>query len=58
MENVKLYPPYRFVILALFMFITLAIEIQWLTHAAVARPAELFYNGQFDPASFFNIDFN
>ena len=57
MENVKLYPPYRFVILALFMLITLAIEIQWLTHAAVVRPAELFYHGQFDPASFLNIDF-
>jgi MFS family permease len=34
-----------------------AIEIQWLTHAAVARPAELFYKGQFNPDSFLNIDF-
>lgn len=39
------------------MLITLAVEIQWLTHAAVARPAEIFYKGQFDPASFLNIDF-
>lgn len=35
----------------------MAIEIQWLTHAAVARPAELFYQGQFNPDSFLNIDF-
>jgi MFS family permease len=39
------------------MCITVAIEIQWLTHAAVVRPAEVFYSGQFNPASFFNIDF-
>ena len=35
----------------------LTIEIQWLTHAAVERPAEIFYKGQFNPASFLNIDF-
>ena len=57
METRALYPRYRYVILSVFMFITVAIEIQWLTHAAVARPAEVFYQGQFDPASFFNIDF-
>jgi MFS family permease len=51
------YPIYRYVILAAFMLITVAIEIQWLTHAAVARPAELFYQGQFNPDSFLNIDF-
>jgi MFS family permease len=49
--------PYRWVILSVFMFITLAVEIQWLTHAAVVRPAEVFYKGQFNPASFFNVDF-
>ena len=53
----KNYPAYRFVILAVFMIITVAIEIQWLTHASVVRPAEVFYQGQFNPASFFNIDF-
>ncbi len=57
MEPKPSYPPYRFVILSVFMLITVAIEIQWLTHAAVARPAGLFYEGQFDPSSFFNIDF-
>jgi MFS family permease len=49
--------PYRWIILSAFMFITMTIEIQWLTHAAVERPAEIFYKGQFDPASFLNIDF-
>jgi MFS family permease len=48
---------YRFVILIVYMFVTMAIEIQWLAHAAVARPAELFYKGQFNPESIFNIDF-
>ena len=57
MESSQSYPGYRYVILAVFMLVTVAIEIQWLTHAAVARPAEVFYNGQFDPAAFFNIDF-
>jgi sugar phosphate permease len=49
--------PYRWIILSAFMFITLTIEIQWLTHAAVERPAEIFYKGQFNPGSFLNIDF-
>ncbi len=39
------------------MLITLVIQLQWLTHAAVARPAAVFYDGQFNPESFFNIDF-
>ena len=51
------FPKYRWVILALFMFINIVIQIQWLTHAAVARPAEVFYSGQFNPNGFFNIDF-
>ena len=57
MNKENQYPAYRYVILAAFMLITVAIEIQWLTHAAVARPAELFYGGQFNPDSFLNIDF-
>ncbi len=55
-ENFKIYP-YRWVVLAAFMFITFVIEIQWLAHAAVARPAGIFYEGQFAAGSFFNIDF-
>ena len=52
----KVYP-YRWVILLVFMLINVVVQIQWLAHAAVARPAALFYEGQFDPSSFFNIDF-
>ena len=52
----KVYP-YRWVILLIFMLINMVVQIQWLAHAAVARPAAIFYEGQFDPASFFNIDF-
>jgi MFS family permease len=48
---------YRWVILFVFMLINVVVQIQWLAHAAVARPAEVFYEGQFDPSSFFNIDF-
>jgi MFS family permease len=57
MESKQRYPAYRYIMLALLMFATLAIEIQWLTHAAVVRPAEVFYGGQFNPESFLNIDF-
>ena len=53
----KVYP-YRWVILLAFMLISAVVQIQWLAHAAVARPAEVFYEGQFDPSSFFNIDFS
>jgi len=52
----KVYP-YRWVILAVFMLISFVIQLQWLAHAAVERPAEVFYQGQFNPDSFFNIDF-
>jgi MFS family permease len=58
MDKISVRPsPYRWMILAVFMFITLTVEIQWLTHAAVARPAEVFYNSQYNSDSFFNIDF-
>ncbi len=49
--------PYRWVILLVYMLIAAVVQIQWLAHAAVARPAAVFYEGQFDPASFLNIDF-
>jgi len=52
----KVYP-YRWVILLVFMLINMVVQIQWLAHAAVARPAAVFYEGQFDPSSFLNIDF-
>jgi len=57
MKSENPYPRYRYIILIVFMLISVAIQIQWLTHAAVARPAEIFYGGQFNPDSFLNIDF-
>ena len=57
MNEQRRYPGYRFVVLGAFMLITVAIEIQWLTHAAVVRPAEVFYAGQVNQESFFNLDF-
>ncbi|TSA32381.1 MAG: MFS transporter [Porphyromonadaceae bacterium] len=59
MEEKKFYPVfgYRWVILAVYMFLSITIQIQWLAHAAVARPAQVFYHGQFNPDGLFNIDF-
>jgi MFS family permease len=56
MEQIKL-SKYRWVVLAALMMITLMSQIQWLTHAPIERAAEVFYNGRFNPLSFFNIDF-
>ncbi len=47
---------YRWVILGAFMLISVVIQIQWLTHAPIARAAAVFYKGQFNPASILNID--
>ena len=55
-KEFKVYP-YRWVVLTAFMLVTVLIEIQWLTHAPVARAAEVFYSGQFNPESIINIDF-
>lgn len=49
--------PRRWAVLAALMAITLACEAEWLAHAAVARPAAVYYAGQFAPSSLFNIDF-
>ncbi len=48
--------PRRWIVLIAYMLVTLACEIQWLAHAAVARAADAFYSGQFDPASILNVD--
>jgi MFS family permease len=59
MEQKKVNPVYgyRWVVLAVYMFLSIVIQIQWLAHAAVARPAQVFYEGQFNPNGLFNIDF-
>jgi MFS family permease len=56
MENIKL-SKYRWVVLSALMMITIMNQIQWLTHAPIARAAEVYYSGHFNPSSFFNIDF-
>lgn len=59
MEPKKINPvfAYRWVMLAVYMFLSVVIQIQWLAHAAVARPAQVFYHGQFNPDGLLNIDF-
>lgn len=56
MEEIKL-SKYRWVVLAALMMITIIVQIQWLTHAPIARAADVFYKGHFNPESFFNVDF-
>jgi len=48
---------YRWAVLAAFMLVTLAVEVQWVAMAPVARAAERFYEGQIVPGSIFGIDF-
>jgi MFS family permease len=48
---------YRWVILGAFAMISIVVQLQWLTHAPIARPAAVFYKGQFNPDSFLDIDF-
>jgi Na+/melibiose symporter-like transporter len=48
---------YRWVVLAVFMLLSMVVQIQWLTHAPIARAAQVYYAGQFDPESLVNIDF-
>ncbi|MCK4529827.1 MAG: MFS transporter, partial [Candidatus Marinimicrobia bacterium] len=55
-KSFKIYG-YRWVVLGAFMLASMMVNIQWLTHAPVARAAETFYAGQFNPNSIFNIDF-
>jgi MFS family permease len=49
--------PYRWVVLVVFMLVTMASQVQWLSHAAVTRAARVYYQGQFNPESILNIDF-
>ena len=49
---------YRWVVLVSFMLINLVIQLQWLAHAGIARPATIFFeaNGVIFN-SFYNVDF-
>lgn len=50
------YPKNRWFMLAIYMFITVVIELQWLTHAPIARVAEKYYAAQLANYSWLNID--
>jgi len=56
MEKIKI-SKYRWVVISALMMISIMVQVQWLTHAPIARAAEVFYAGHFNPGSFFNIDF-
>ena len=38
------------------MALSVVIQMQWLIHAAIARPAEAFYHSQIEQSSWLNID--
>lgn len=50
------YPKSRWFMLGLFMFLTIVVELQWLTHAPIARVAETFYGDQLYTYSWLSID--
>ena len=41
--EIKIYP-YRWIILSLYVLITIIIEIQWLTFASISEVAQQFYH--------------
>ena len=48
---------YRWFLLAVFMFLNIVIQIQWLSHAMIARPATIFFESRgVEFTSFYNID--
>jgi len=46
----------RWLVLAAYMLLTLAVEAQWLALAPVSRAAERFYGGQLEPGSALSVD--
>lgn len=50
------YPKSRWIMLILLMLITIVIEMQWLTHAPIARVAEKFYGDQIHYYPWLTID--
>ncbi|WP_281647083.1 MFS transporter [Parendozoicomonas sp. Alg238-R29] len=56
MKSQLSYPKYRWVMLATLMALSVIIQMQWLAHAAVARPAEAFYANQIEHQNWLNID--
>jgi MFS family permease len=54
--SVQAPSPRRWVVLAAYMAITLAIEIQWVALAPISRAAERFYAGQLSPGGALGVD--
>jgi len=57
MDQERKGSPYRWVVLAAYMLIALASQVQWVALAPVTRAAEHFYLGQIAHGSFFGVDF-
>ena len=57
MEKAKSGSPYRWAVLAAFMLVTVAVEVQWVALAPVTRAAGRFYGGQIGQGSPFGVDF-
>ena len=49
--------PYRWVVLAFYMLLSMMIQVQWVALAPIARASEHFYAGQVSPGAFFGVDF-
>ncbi|PCE66007.1 MFS transporter [Sediminicola luteus] len=56
MVSTQKYPRKRWLMLLLFMFLTIMVELQWLTHAPIARVAQVFYGNQLTRFSWLTID--
>ena len=47
-KGIQIYG-YRWVMLIALMLLNIVVEIEWLTHAPVARAAAVYYEGQYLP---------
>jgi len=56
MNHIAQYPKKRWLMLLLFILVIIVIEIQWLTHAPIARVAEQFYGDQLGQYEWLTID--
>ncbi len=50
------YPKKRWFMLAILILVTIMVEMQWLTHAPIARVATKFYENQLEVYSWLTID--
>lgn len=56
MLNIYKYPNSRWFMLGLFMLLTIMVEMQWLSHAPIARVAEKYYGNQLQVYSCLSVD--